>query len=217
MNTASTNILGVRINIINYQQAMAQIDCFCNSNKTYYIVTPNPEIILAAQQNSELRQIINSADLILPDGSGLILASNFKIKKRITGIDIMEEIIKRYPDKKFKFVINKNGLTSEADLKRIKIGKIDEKNPDIIFVGLGCPDQEYWIKKNIKLYKNCRIIMTVGGGIDFLTGKQKRAPAMLQKIGLEWLWRLIKQPRRFGRIMNAVFLFPLRVFLSKIN
>lgn len=214
MATTNINILGVKINNIDNQQAMEQVDCFLNSHKTNYITTPNPEIILAAQKNIKLQQILNSADLALPDGSGLILASHFKIKKRVTGVDIMREIIKKYPNKKIKFILNKNGLTKEADLKKIKVKNIDENNPDIIFIGLGCPEQEFWINNNLKSYKNTKIMMTVGGGIDFLTGKQKRAPILLQKIGLEWLWRLLQQPRRIGRIINAVFIFPVRVFFK---
>ena len=74
-------------------------------------------------------------------------------------------------------------------------------------MGLGAPKQEKWIKKNLDKYPSARLIMTVGGAFDFLTGRQKRAPKILQKIGLEWIWRLLRQPWRYKRIFNATLRF----------
>lgn len=207
------SILDIKISNVILTDVLKTIDVFINSTKTNYITTPNPEIILAAQKNNVLKKIINEADLALPDGVGLIFASLFRIKHRITGTDIMEEIMKKYPQKKYKFIINEMGLTTKTDLNKLSIN-FHETEPDIIFIGLGSPKQEQWIAENKNKYPTAKIIMTVGGGIDFLTGRQKRAPLFLRKIGLEWLWRLIKQPSRFGRIINATIIFPFKVIFN---
>ena len=186
-----------------------------NTSKTNYIVTPNPEIILAAQKDDELKEILNNADLALPDGTGLKFASRFKIKQTVTGTDIFLEILEKYKDKKYKFIINQKGLSSKEEIYKKAEVQIDEENPDFIFIGLGCPAQEKWIKENLDKYPSTRVIMTIGGGFDFLTGKQKRAPRWMRKLGLEWLWRVIKQPKRIIRIFNATIIFPLKTFFSK--
>jgi len=206
-------ILGIKIDSLNLADTMKNIGSFINSSKTNYITTPNPEIILAAQKNNELKKIINTADLALPDGVGLIFASLFRIKHRITGTDMMKEIIKKYPQKKYKFIINEKGLTVKKDLNKLNIN-FHETAPEIIFIGLGSPKQEQWMSENKDKYPTAKIIMTVGGGIDFLTGRQIRAPLFLQKIGLEWLWRLIKQPSRLNRIINAIIIFPFKVIFN---
>lgn len=208
------NILDVKVNTLSFYKCLQLISLFVLGDKPKIIVTPNPEIILTAQKNQELKQILNEADLSLPDGFGLILASWFKIKRRITGADIMREIIEKYPRQKYKFILSSYGLSSKEDIKASIKVPMDESNPDIIFVALGCPAQEKWIKNNRQKFPTTKIIMTVGGGIDFLTGKQQRAPLILRKIGLEWLYRLIKQPNRIWRIINAIIIFPFRVLFS---
>lgn len=217
MDKKQLRILDVLIDSVNLQQALDKVVFFLQSNRVNYIVTPNPEIILIAQKDNELKDILNKADLSLPDGFGLTLASKFQIKKRVTGTDLMREIIKNYPDKKYKFILNGKGLSTKEDIyKKIKV-PIDERNPDIIFVGLGCPGQEKWIKENIKNYPSAKILMAVGGGIDFLTNRQKRAPEFMQKIGLEWLWRLLTNPRIFFKAFTAFPLFPLLVAKEKLK
>lgn len=207
------DILGIKIANLSLVKVLAMIDYFLLSSGTHYIATPNPEIILAAQNNNELKNTINQADLAVCDGYGLIIASKFKIKARITGTDLMNKILKKYHHKKFKFVINASGLSSRKEILEKANVKIDENDPDIIFVGLGCPKQEEWIKENMAKYPHAKLILTVGGAFDFLTGKQKRAPLLLQSIGLEWLWRLIRQPKRYKRIYNATIKFLFKALL----
>jgi len=216
-NMEKIEILGVKIDNLTLIKILEKIEYFLLSSRTNYIVTPNPEIILTAQNNTELKNMLNEADLSIPDGVGLKIASKFKIKERITGTDLMNNILKKYINKKFKFIINETGLSSKKEVLQKANVKIDESYPDIIFVGLGCPRQEKWIKENIAKYPNTRLILTVGGAFDFLTGKQKRAPLLFRKIGLEWLWRLIKQPKRYKRIFNATikFLFKALLCLKK--
>lgn len=207
------DILGVKIDNSSIVQTLAKVEYFMLSDKTSYITTPNPEIILAAQTDIKLKNILNHADLAIPDGVGLKIASGFKIKHRIAGADLMDTILKKYADKKFKFVVNDAGLSKKNEiLAKLKVD-IDENNPDIIFIGLGCPKQEYWIEDNLKKYPQAKLIMPVGGGLDFITGKQIRAPLLFRRIGLEWLWRLIRQPKRYKRIYNATIKFLFKALL----
>ncbi len=205
-------ILGVKTDNINFEQTLEKIGDYLNSDKQHYIVTPNPEICLAAQENNELKEIINSADLSLPDGFGLTLVS--KLNNRVTGTDVFLEVIKRFKDKKFKFVIKKDGLSTKEEVIAKAGVEIDEENPDFIFVGLGAPEQEKWIKNNKDKYPSAKVLMVIGGGFDFLTGKQKRAPRLMRRLGLEWVWRLLKQPKRYKRIFNATLKFVWKVVFS---
>ncbi|MFH0819191.1 MAG: WecB/TagA/CpsF family glycosyltransferase [Patescibacteria group bacterium] len=222
-------ILDIKVHNLNKAQITGIIEDYLKSKKTHFIATPNPEIILKCQHNFKLKNIINNADLAIPDGFGLLIASKFKIKTRVSGVDVMTDIIKIAEQKKnsILFIINHNGLTQKGDLDKTiqnkypnllyKIAFSDEKllfQPSIIFVGLGCPDQEFWINDHAKQFTEARILMGVGGGIDFLSGNQKRAPKLWQKIGLEWLWRLIHQPNRILRIINAVIIFPIKALIK---
>lgn len=104
-------------------------------------------------------------------------------------------------------------LTREENQKIIK--RINSKNPDIVFVALGAPKQEKWIYENLKKMPGVRLAVGVGGSFDVMAGKVRRAPEIMQSHGLEWLWRLILQPQRIGRIYNATVKFAWLLFWSK--
>ncbi len=93
--------------------------------------------------------------------------------------------------------------------------KINAARPDLLFVGFGMPKQEKWIYKNVKKL-DAKGIMTVGGTFDYVFGKARLPPQWLEKPGLEWLWRLLHEPKRGSRILNAVIIFPLKVLCSKL-
>ncbi len=207
-------VLDIKIEAVNFDQALQKIDDFWRGQSTRCIVTPNPEIILEAQTNSRLKEALNQADLSLPDGAGLIIGSQFKIKQRVTGTDIFFAILKKYPQARYKFVIRPDGLSTKKEVIARAGVAIDEINPEIIFIGLGCPQQELWLAEQKDKYPSAKIIMTVGGAFDFLTGRQKRAPRWMRQSGLEWFWRLIKQPWRYQRIFNATIKFTWKVLFS---
>jgi len=116
-------------------------------------------------------------------------------------------------------IVNKKG--EGIDKKNIDIDKktltvINRFGPDVLFVALGAPKQEYWIGKNIEKL-NARVIMAVGGSLDYYTGVVKLPPAIMATFGLEWAWRLFNEPVRFERILNAVVVFPVQFILHKIK
>jgi len=92
--------------------------------------------------------------------------------------------------------------------------RINKCKPDILFIGYGCPKQEFWIKRNLPLCPSVKVAMGIGGTFDFYAGTVKRAPKFMRKLGLEWLYRLIRQPKRIGRIWNAVIKFPLAILIA---
>ncbi len=231
------DILGVKISRADYVTATKEIERFLVDGKKHYIVTPNPEFVVLAQTDQEFRQILNQADLAIPDGVGL------RVGTRVTGTDLMIKLCGLAAKKGYSIFLlgGRNGVAEEA-AKRLKaqfanlnIVGTCEANPkevgagafegtalqakpsiDFLFVAYGAPKQEKWIARNLDKIP-VRVAMGVGGAFDFIAGKRKRAPKFLRQLGLEWLWRLIQEPQRFPRILNAIIKFPLLVFLHKLK
>ncbi len=232
-------ILGVRISNLDRTELLVKAKCFLADAKQHFIVTPNPEIILAASRDEELFYILNSADLSLGDGVGVKLAGWLEGKniKRVTGAEFSFDLLELAVAEKIKVgvIIWKKGLSKKIEVEKALRGKypalefiVEEVDrdpiaevsrefldfmPKIILVGLGNPSQEKFIFHNEKKVPSAKIMMGVGGTIDFLTGRRKRAPKILRLIGLEWLWRFFTSPQAVGqkrsqRVIDAVIVFP---------
>lgn len=216
-------ILGVGVNKINFNQTLRLVEEFIKSKKPHQIVTVNPEFIITALHDKEFREILNKSDLAVPDGIGVILASKIlgkPLMERVTGSDLVPAIAKLASKKGYSiyFLGGKPGVAKKTasilkkkypglriagtesgtpyDLKIIE--HIRRKKPDVLFVAFGHPKQEKWIYK-YKQRLNVPVSIGVGGAFDFITGIVPRAPLFIQKAGLEWLFRLIKQPWRIKR------------------
>lgn len=251
-----TKVLGVKVDIITEGEALDLVAKFLTEGRAHTIFTPNPEMIMSAQSDSVLRDILNKGDLNICDGKGIQYTCNIlqdksekeknKYFKRIAGIDFMldicdyasrygfsvyllgsgnEQVISKATEKLKKKFANLNivgyhpgpKIESEAN-KKLKYRSNDNENvitdiiqtqPDILFVGFGHGKQEKWIAENIKKIPGLKIAMGVGGSFDFISGKITRAPKLLRKVGLEWLWRLAQEPSRINRIWTALVSFPL--------
>jgi len=233
------DILGVKINKISTDDLNAKIQAFLRSETGHYIVTANPEIVILTQEDHVFRDIVNKADLVVPDGVGLIFASKIisrknSLRERAQGIDLIYRIAKNFNNAGQKisiFFLGARGENAKLAAKRMKKnfpnieiagffgGEADEKGdkvalsiinqarPNIVFVAYGAPSQEKWIARNLKKMPTVRLAIGVGGAFDVISGKIKRAPFWMRNIGLEWLWRLIKEPSRIGRIYNATIKF----------
>lgn len=204
------------------------------SLKKYYIITPNPELLVMAQRDNEYKSILNNAKIALPDGIGVMWGARLMgkpLKQRISGVDFMESLCK-YVSKRPITVSFLGGGPSVADktvecLQRkypgLKVSwvsqeyrsSLNNKATDILFVAFGSPKQEIWISKNLQSL-NAKIVMGVGGSFDFISGKVTRAPKFLQNLGLEWLFRLIIEPWRIKR-QFALIKFVWLVFKEKFN
>lgn len=230
-------------------KVLTRVEEFLSDNVRFYIVTPNPELILMSQENKNLKKALNSANLSIPDGVGLKVAiPGLKI---IKGRELFLRLIKLAAEKDWK-VFLLGGLDNEARLASDKlvtdkwklkiessagprldenaipiseedrklekeaIEKINNFNPHLLFVAFGNPKQEIWVHKNLSKLK-IGGAMCVGGTLRYIAGLSLLPPNWMSTLGLEWLWRLISEPKRIGRIFRAVIVFPVRCLLYKLN
>ncbi len=218
------NILGVKINNLTMSEVLADMEKRLSElDFKGYIVTPNPEIILTAQKNKKLMDFLNNSYLSTPDGAGLILISwlfSEHLKERISGVDLMIEIC-RLAEKLGKSIclVGKWEEAIAGAMKELKnifpnLILMDEVKADIVFAGLGTPEQEEWIENNFNKIL-AKLFLTVGGAFEIIAGIKPRAPKILRDFYLEWFWRFLLEPRkRFKRIFNAVIVFPLKVLFT---
>ncbi|MGI6561877.1 MAG: WecB/TagA/CpsF family glycosyltransferase [Clostridia bacterium] len=223
------DILGLNIDDVTMEEALQIALSFTESDSAKTVYTPNAEIAMAALRDSEFLEILNRGDLVIPDGAGVVLASkiiNNPLKQKVAGFDLASAMLKNpeFYDKTFFFFGAKPGVAEKAVEKtkavnpHLKVAgvqhgyfkeeetqeiidRINLLKPDVLFVGLGAPRQEKWIHAHKDRLK-VKLIMGVGGTIDGLAGEVKRAPAFFIDHHLEWLYRLIKQPKRFIRMLN---------------
>ena len=245
--TSHISILGVRIDNVTFEETLVYALKCLKGKSSNYFTTPNPEITLLAQKNPAYQKILNASALNTPDGTGLIYASKLLklfgkskifLRERVTGTDLTIELIKRsktYGYKIFFFGASKesNAKTQEfarrygahiagdysgGDMEDEKlITRINQSKADLVLVALGAPKQELWISKHLKECPHVKLMIGIGGAFDFIAEARVRAPSPLRRLGFEWLYRLIQEPRRIKRIANAVFVFPMKVFLSAIS
>jgi N-acetylglucosaminyldiphosphoundecaprenol N-acetyl-beta-D-mannosaminyltransferase len=228
---------GVKIDNFSLQEVIVHIERMLKGQKSHYIVTPNAAHIVLLQKDEEFKRAYKNASLVLPDGMSLIWASRLIkpcLKERITGTDLVFSLCNISTPKKHSIFLlgaeneivekAKNALLSKfLDLQIVGIyngyfknsqkviEKINALQPDILFIGIGFAKQEKWISRNINKL-NIKVAVTIGGVFDVIAGKFKPAPRWMQNCGLEWLWRLIKEPRRLWRrylIINTIFLWLL--------
>lgn len=220
-----TDILGVGIDNATPEEALDAAWRLMEEDGFHYAVTPNPEFILAAKKDEDFRTVLNKADLSLPDGIGVIYAARIlgkPLKGRAPGIDFAQALMERMArEGKRLFLLGaKPGVAEKAaeNLQKahpgllicgVHDGYFKEDAPvveairsagaDVIFVCLGAPKQELWMAKNGPL-TGAKLAVGLGGCLDVFAGTVQRAPKLWQKAGLEWLYRLIKEPSRIGRM-----------------
>lgn len=240
---ARLQIIGIPIDIFDMSYALEYIDHLIqNGKKGNYILAVNPEKIITLHKIPSLKNLFENSSLLVPDGIGIVLAIRWlyglKIS-RVPGIDLMQNICKDAARKGYKIFIfgakeevNKivvkrlnfkypgiqivgrcNGFIGEDRMNDL-INKINKSKADILFVALGSPKQERWIQKYLPKL-NIEICQGVGGALNTIAGKPKRAPDFIQRIGLEWLYRMVVEPKRIRRqIVLPVFV--LKVLKEKL-
>lgn len=234
------NILGVSFNNITHNEAVELICDYLQSDKKCSVYTPNPEIVMAAQKDSEFMRVLKDSTLTVPDGIGVVYGSKFtknKLKERVAGYDLVQGVFDRMKDMSktayffggapevaelakqkmeikypgLKIVGTADGYFDDVKEKRI-IEDINRLCPDLLLVGIGFPKQEKWIDSHIDSL-NVKVAIGVGGSFDVMSGRVQRAPDIFIKLGLEWFHRLITQPSRFVRMLQLP-LFMLTVIFT---
>ena len=236
-------VLGYNIDLLTFEKAINCVLENIKNNKGMQIVTINPEIIELANKNQEYAQIINNAELIIPDGSGIKLALKLKgIKQeQIPGIDFTKRLIEKCSENNLSIalvgakeeVIQKtvnnlqqelqninicyyrNGYFSDSEENSI-INEICEKKPNLILAALGAPKQEIFLTKCREKLNNS-ICIGVGGSFDVWAGYVARAPEIYRKLGCEWIYRTLNQPQRIKRIYKTLPMFLIKVIIEALK
>lgn len=241
MSLKQAEILGVNVNSLTMVQAVEKVQQFIDERKNALVATANAEMLMRATQDEELKHILNSADLVVPDGAGTVWAANYlgvEMPERVAGYDLAQELMREAPGRGdriyffgsapgvaekarekamelypgIKIVGTRNGFFSEADEPEI-IAEIKAARPDILLAALGVPKQEKWLYK-YRQELQVPVAIGVGGTLDVMAGVMQRAPLWMQKAKLEWLFRGLKQPSRAGRLL-ALPKFVMKVMASK--
>ena len=222
-----TDILGVRIDQVDLDEAVERGQALLDEPGFHYVVTPNPEFLLTARKDPEFQKVLNEADLTLPDGIGVVYAAKIlgtPLRGRVPGIEFAQGLMGRMAGtgKKLFLLGAKPGVAEKAadNLRKTYPGlnicgvhdgyfqsdapvaeAIRASGADVVFVCLGAPKQELWMAGHGP-ETGARLMVGLGGCLDVFAGNVQRAPEFWQRAGLEWLYRLFKEPRRIGRMVK---------------
>lgn len=239
----TVDILGVSISKVTMEEARDKVKAFVKSDKCHTIYTPNPEIVMLAKEDSAFASILEEADLVVPDGIGVVIASKIRkgerLTERVAGYDLVQNTMKDAVKEGYKYYFfgSKPGISERAAEKMREtypniqivgtrdgyfkpedneaiIEEINKSGANILLVALGAPKQEKWIEAYKDRLINVKVAIGVGGSLDVMSGEVKRAPLAFQKLGLEWFYRLLKEPTRFKRML-VLPKFLLKVILYR--
>ena len=219
------NILGVGFDNVTMEQAVAEGVRLLRTEGGHYAVTPNPEIVEICRADPEAMEAVNGADLVLADGIGVIYGAKLEktpLKARVPGIAFAQKLMERMAQGGDTLYLlgAKPGVAEEAARNLEKqypglqivgthdgyfqddgpvIEDIKASGAAVVFVCLGAPKQEKWMKQN-GAATGARLLIGMGGCLDVFSGRVQRAPEVFQRLGLEWLYRVAKEPSRIGRV-----------------
>ena len=239
----AVRILGVRVDSLSQTQAIARLLDLAASGRPHRVVTVNPEFVMRARRDPAFRQVLETADLALADGVGLLHAARFlgtPLAGRATGVDTLLGLAAPAAQRGLSFYLlgAGPGVAEEAAARLVALApglqiagthagspspadedgivrRIRQARPDFLFVAYGAPVQDLWIARNLERL-GVPVAMGVGGALDYISGRVPRAPAPWQRLGLEWLYRLLQQPWRWRRML-ALPRFALAVFVSRFR
>lgn len=220
-----TDVLGVAFDNVTMDEAVDRALAMLEENGPHLVVTPNPEIVQRAAKDPEFAGILSKADLVIPDGIGVVYAAKIlgrPLKGRVPGIDFASALLERAAGTGRRlFLLGAAPGVAEQAAVNLRaaypglavcgthdgyfkedgpvVDAIRESGADIVFVCLGFPKQEKWIAAHGEAAE-ARLYIGLGGSLDVFAGKVERAPESFQKLGLEWLYRLVKEPSRIGRM-----------------
>lgn len=226
MSMMTTKILGIPVHALTLREAAEKLQQYIGQGLPRLVITANPEIIMLARADAGFREILTKADMVTADGIGLVIAARIlgtPLKERVTGIDLSRELLGIAAQQGYRLYLlgAKPGVVEKAAANLVKdfpglqivgcrdgyfsedgpvIADIRAKSPDILLVALGMGKQEKWVWQH-RAELGVPVSIGVGGSLDVYAGVVQRAPEWMQKTGLEWLYRLLRQPARIGRML----------------
>jgi len=241
------DVLGYPVDLLSEMQALDQIEAAWQENSGQgsfrHVVTLNAEMVVACQKDKDLDRIVRAADLVVPDGAGVVFALRLEGGKvdRLPGIElaasaldraarlgesvaliggrpeVMEKLVQVLPENHpgLKICAFQNGYFAPQEETEV-VTSISRRKPKLVLVALGVPRQEHFIDRN-KSHFNNSVVIGVGGSFDVWTGYVNRAPQFFRRFHLEWAYRLLKEPWRFKRMAGSLPNFALQVLFKKIS
>ena len=222
-----TDVMGVGFDNVTMEEAIEKAKDLLSRPGPAYCVTPNAEIVYEAMHDEDFREILNGAALVLPDGAGTVLGAKLlgtPLKEKVAGIDFASNLLGVLEEtgKRLYLLGGKPGIAEQAaenmkkahpDLcicgvadgyfkdERPVVARVNEAEPDALFVCLGAPKQEIFMHAH-RSDLAVPFMIGLGGSLDGFAGTVKRAPKWMIRLQLEWLYRLVKEPKRIGRMMR---------------
>ncbi|HIR84381.1 MAG TPA: WecB/TagA/CpsF family glycosyltransferase [Candidatus Galloscillospira excrementavium] len=233
------DVLGVEFDNLTLAEAVDRAQALAGGEGFHYVVTPNPEIVMTAQKDPAFQKVLSGADLVLPDGIGVIKAAAIlgrPLKERVPGIDVAVALMGRMAGSGTRlFLLGAKPGVAEAAAEKLRaaypglqicgthdgyfqddapvVEAIRAARAEVVFVCLGAPKQEFWMARNGP-ETGAKLMLGLGGVLDVFAGAVERAPERWQRMGLEWLYRLIREPSRIGR-MARLPLFLVQAYRAK--
>lgn len=234
-------VLGIEFDNVTLGQAVKRAAELLEADKKSLVVTPNPEIVYLARKDASLRRILETADLVLPDGVGIVWGAKLlgrPLREKVAGVDFAKALLPVLAEKgKRLFLLGAAPGVAEKAAENLQkkvpgliiagtmdgyfadsrdaVRAVNGAEADVVFVCLGAPKQERFIHQH-KEVMCARLYAGLGGSLDVFSGAVRRAPDIWIKLGLEWLYRLFQEPRRIGRIVKLP-LFLLLVIQERIK
>ena len=227
------DVMGVGFDSLTLEEAVSRARALMSERRAAYVVTPNPEIVMTCWENPEALEAVQQADIVLPDGVGIVHGAKIlgtPLKGKLPGIDFAAALMAQMAAEGGRvFLLGAKPGVAEVAGEKLEarfpglvicgvhdgyfqddepiLRLVNEAKPDLLLVCLGAPKQELWMRRNgPKL--NVGLMAGLGGSLDVFAGTAKRAPVFFQKLGLEWFYRLLREPWRFKRMMKLPrFLF----------
>jgi N-acetylglucosaminyldiphosphoundecaprenol N-acetyl-beta-D-mannosaminyltransferase len=224
----AVQILGLPVHVVDMRSALQTIDEYIRDRRPHHIITADASMLVMAQQDLPLRGIIAAADLITPDSTGILWAARRNgtaLTERVSGVDIVEQLCALSPQHGYRIYFlgaapgiaeqaanrmrqrypgaqidgTRDGYFTAEDTDGV-VTEIRECAPDVLCVAMGIPKQEKWIAAQ-RDRLGVPVLIGVGGTLDVLSGTVRRAPRIMQRARLEWLWRVLSNPRKISKVM----------------
>lgn len=227
-NESTVSIFGIPFSRLGFQETVEQLVQAVESRSVTHVVTGNPIMVMSAQEHSDFMAMMLGAELVVPDGAGVVWASGYlkqPVKEKVAGIELMEELIRIGATRGWRvFLLGTSPDTVQTAAANLQIRYpgmvlagvhdgffgpdqddevvelIRSAAPDLLFVGRSQATQDPWIHQH-KDRLRVPVMMGVGGSLDIMAGKLKRAPKLFIKLRLEWLYRLLLEPSRYKRML----------------